>query len=850
MDSMIRDDARGAKADKEFEYWKKKLSGNLTLSQFPADYNVNEKKSEGSRKCLNFCLSPEASRNIVKLSKGSNYLIYVILLSGVNYLLYRYTKNEDIILGVPVFKDKKNGKSKNGCLILRNSVKKGMSFRELIAEIRMTVIEANENKDCPMDFFLKEGSDGEKEKVFNVAAGLANLQGNDWLEQVPAELAFNFRAAADKIHCSIFYNSRMYKEESIDQLGNYMLYYFTDIMGNPRKLVEDINLISGDERRKIIAGFNDTRLEYDRSRTCQELFEEQAVKNPDKTAVIFGDETISYGELNEKANRVARVLREKGAGRNQIMAIMLKRSIEMMIGILAIMKSGSAYMPLDPQYPKTRIDYMIKDSDTRLILTDKRLVTELGLELDGEVIDIQEALACEKDEGNLNVINQMDDFMYVIYTSGSTGNPKGVVIKNSSVNNLIQGANQEIDYAPEKVILCTTTICFDIFVLETIGPLSNGMTVVMSNEEQQIDPIAMSKIIREKNVDMLQMTPSRMQLLLSREDTAGCIGGVKDIILAGEQFPLNLLEKMTSLTNAEIYNGYGPTEATVYSGIKRLTNTKEITIGKPMANTQAYILDEDNRVQPVGITGELCIGGEGVSRGYYNREKLTSEKFVDNPFRVGEKMYRTGDLARWCQNGEVECLGRIDNQVKIRGYRVELEEIEYQLLKYHEVKEAAVIVQNDEKNDPFIQAFVVSETKQSGKELRKYLGEKLPEYMVPAGIIYMDELPKTPNGKIDKKPLYRIHPERMEQELEAKETDAQLQDEIQLNIALVCQKILKVRRVNPNESFFEMGANSLRIVHMFNLIDKLYPETIKVAEIFANPTVAKLGAIIKERTEK
>jgi len=821
------------------DYWMEKLSGNLIISQITADNIVGDSEKNLKKDYLEFCIPEKVGKFINKISRESYYGIYMVLLTGVNYLLYKYTDNQDIILGAPMFNGDNN---LNSIIILRNNINKNMTFKQLLLNVRTSVIEAKENMNCSMDEILRNLNIDFK--IFNVMAGLSNIQGDDWIKAAESDILFDFSIKDKSINFRIHYSSLLFNKETVQLLGQYLINYFNDIYIEPNKKIKEINIIPDSDKERIVEDFNNTHFSYDRSKTIQELFEEQVRKTPDKIAVIFKDKKITYKELNKKVNKVARVLRKCGVKTNEVVGLLLNRSIEMVVALLAIVKSGATYMPLDPGYPDYRIQYMIENSNTKIMLSES-LLTE-GLEFHGTIIDIKDAMNSEESDMNLEIINDVNDSIYVIYTSGSTGKPKGVLIKNISVSNLIEGFTKVIDVSEDKTMLSTTTICFDIFVIELLMPLTRGLKLVLATEEQQIDPIELNKVIVEKNIDVIQMTPSRMQLLMSREDTAKCVRRLTEILVAGEAFPMSLLEKLKELTKAKIYNLYGPTEATVYATIKDLTLEHKITIGKPIMNTQAYILDDELNVQPIGVNGELYISGDGVAKGYYNRSDLTEERFIDNPFRPGKKMYRTGDLARWRYDGEIEYMGRKDAQVKIRGYRIELSEIEYYLLKNDSVKEVAVICEEDENAEKHICAYISLNNKVSGVELRKYLLDKLPEYMIPEYIRFLDELPKTPNGKIDKKNLKSKKVEKNEDKNNEDKATGKL-DDVEDILDTIYKGTLKLGAIGKKDNIFEAGANSLKIVHLFNEIDKIYPKQIKVMDIISNPTIEKLSNFIKEK---
>lgn len=572
----------------------------------------------------------------------------------------------------------------------------------------------------------------------------------------------------------------------------------------------------------------------------QKLFSlENNVKN--SIALVFKEKTLTYQELNKRSNQLARTLRNKGTGKNCIVGIMAKRSLEMIIGLLAIIKAGGSYLPIDPDYPESRITYMLDDSKTRVLITQKDLYNKIHF--DGELVDINNEDYYDKDSSNLQIINIPTDLVYVIYTSGSTGRPKGVMIEHKALSNFIKGVTEVISFTSNSTILALTTISFDIFVLETLLALAKGIKIVLADEEQQRDPKLLSEVITNSNVDMLQITPSRLKILMSSPKNLVCLRNLKVIMIGGEQLPQKLLDELKKVTSARIYNMYGPTETTVWSTIKDLTNCKEINIGKPIANTQIYIVDNENKLVDVGQEGEICISGDGLARGYFNRPELTSEKFIQNPFRKGNLMYKTGDIGKCFPDGDIECLGRIDYQVKIRGYRIELEEIENQLSKVSGIKDSVVIAKENSYGDNYLVAYYISNRELAVAEINSHLNRNLPEYMIPSIYIRLDFLPMTPNGKIDRKAL----PEPQKDRSNLQTVYSAPRNEVEETIVQIWKEVLKREVIGVNDNFFELGGNSLLVVVMNEEIEKHFPEKVDISDILAYSTVYELSKYIIQK---
>ncbi len=484
--------------------------------------------------------------------------------------------------------------------------------------------------------------------------------------------------------------------------------------------------------------------------TIHSKFMKFAACYPDKIALTFGTQTMTYKELDEKSDRAAGVLRQRGVKADTIVGLLFKRSFDMVIGILAVLKAGGAFLPIDPDFPDDRIDFMLKDSRCEILLS--HMMLESRLKFDASRLYVDDIMK-ETSDMKLEDINSVHDLAYVIYTSGSTGVPKGVMVEHKAVVNFIKGITARIDFTSEKTILALTTIAFDISLMEILLPLTVGMRVVIADERQQKNPRLLKQAITSYGIDMLQMTPSRLQLLMYCDEDLSCLARIQELMIGGEAFPHVLLAKLQSTTKAKLYNMYGPTETTIWSTISELTDKKKVDIGKPILNTTIYIVDEDNRPTEHGIEGELCISGDGLARGYLYRPEQTLDRFINNPFEPYGKMYKTGDLARFLPDGNIECLGRMDEQIKIRGFRVELGEITACMEKYGAIKQAAVKTVEGKQGGKYLCAYYVAAEELDIGHLREYMKNFLPDYMLPEFFVKMDELPQTPNQKIDRKAL-------------------------------------------------------------------------------------------------
>lgn len=637
------------------------------------------------------------------------------------------------------------------------------------------------------------------------------------------------------------YLIEVFSEEDINQMHNNMCNLLTDALENPSKRLSKLQMLSQDELNKLLIGFNQTELPYE-AKTVSDLFEGQVSKSPDSTAIVFGDKRLTYRELNEKANQLARYIRGKGMTQNSIVGLLVNRSLEMVIGILGILKAGAAYLPLDPGYPSDRIAYMLSQSHTRLILTDKDNPDIGTTGICGFAnISLSNSTVYDADTANLNkdIKPNPDDLAYVIYTSGSTGKPKGVMVHHRALCNFINGIADNI-YLENKTIVSLTTISFDIFFLETILPLTKGMKVIIANEDEQIIPKLLFNLVALHQVDVIQTTPSRIKLILDEEQGIECLNRISHILIGGEGFPAPLLPQLKSVSKAEIYNLYGPTETTVWSTMKNITHSKKITIGKPIANTQIYILDDQLSPVTIGSVGEIFIAGDGVALGYLHNPKLTDERFLVNPFIPGKTMYRTGDLGRWLKDGEIECLGRNDNQAKIRGFRIEMEEIEAYLLEHPAVKEAIVTVREDKAGKKQLFAYLTGEIRSSNENLRSHILKYLPNYMVPAWFTWLNAMPLTPNGKIDRHALPELSEIDFGQLTHAYTTP---RNDPEWKLARLWAEALEVERVGIDDNLFAMGGDSLTILEIMSGALS-YEWKLNAQDFYEGPTIRQLSSKI------
>ena len=616
------------------------------------------------------------------------------------------------------------------------------------------------------------------------------------------------------------------------------------IVTMPNRLTPKPQSLSDAERHKLLVEWNATRTDYAQNVCVHEMMEARAQKTPEAVAVVCGDRQVNYAELNARANQLAHCLRRQGAAPGQLVGVCVERSLEMIMALLGTLKSGAAYVPLDPYYPVDRLSSMVQDSGLKILITEENLQSKFPEYLGRRVcLDSHwTSLSRESAETPLHAAGA-EDLAYVIYTSGSTGKPKGVQISHRSLVNFLVSMRSKPGLTAHDTLLGVTTISFDIAALELYLPLIVGARLILATREVARDGSELKKRLETSGITVMQATPATWRLLLE----AGWQGdkGLK-ILCGGEAMPRDLARELLK-RSASVWNMYGPTETTVWSTISRITqNDGPITIGRPIANTQLYVLDGQLDPVPVGVAGELYIGGDGLARGYLNRPDLTSEKFITSPFHEkesGARLYRTGDLARYLDNGEIECLGRIDHQVKVRGFRIELGEIESVLSSHPSIRQSVVVAREDGAGEKRLVAYVVAEpgSAVSVEKLREFAERKLPEHMLPAQFELLEAFPLTPNGKVDRKAL----PMPGDPIVSRRNKCVAPRDAVESQLVEIWRSILGIRTVGIKENFFELGGHSLLVARLIAQIDRVFGKKVSMAAILLAPTIEQQAATIR-----
>jgi amino acid adenylation domain-containing protein len=667
---------------KQKEYWTKKLSGDITETAILPRFKKSD-RSQRDRKArigIEIPIPDSLAGQLIKFSKKADLSLYLILLAALKSLIYRYTGNEDIIVVSPVLETNISAQTLNDRLFIRDHVNGYMTFKELLIETRQSTLEAYENQDYPFEKIIKylNSTQIHRDDSFSdVLCLLENIHDIGIIERLKPGLVFSFIKEEEQLKGSILYDPGVFEKNSIQQVSQHFLKILEVSLVDINKKISGISFLSEKEITRLIEGFNNTVSEFPGDKTLQQLFEEQVERAPDNIALVHGNQELSYRELNKNANQLAGLLREKGVNPGCIVGIMSERSIEMIVGILGILKVGGAYLPVDPEYPGARIAYILDDSQVKILLTQDHLSKKVNF--CGEVIQLTPKGIYSGISSNLDMAGQPGDLAYIIYTSGSTGNPKGVMIEHAPVVNLAYAQKEEFKINEKDRILQFSSICFDASVEQIFIAFLSGSVLVLADKNTFLDKDKFERFILNYSLTHIHAVPAFLKNIELKGDYK-----LKRMIAGGDVCPPSLARKWYK--NCDFYNEYGPTETTVTSiefQVKTLDeNQPQLPIGKPLNNTRVYFLDRWMRFVPPGAPGEMYIGGAGVARGYQNNPELTMDKFLSNPFREGDRLYRTGDQGCWLPNGNIEFLGRIDHQVKIRGFRIELGEIENELINY------------------------------------------------------------------------------------------------------------------------------------------------------------------------
>ncbi|YAF98104.1 MAG: amino acid adenylation domain-containing protein [Nodularia sp. CChRGM 3473] len=869
-------------------YWINKLSGEIPETNLMLDY-VRPLFSSEKNKSLSFDLPNDLSQRIIKLAKGSYFSTYWILVSVLNILLQKYTQNNDVIVGIPIYEGTGTGYLNSKIMPLRTRVTPQLSFKDFLFQVKDAIIGVYNNQNYNFDELiqlLELPKSPNRCPIFDIVVLLENIHSKKNLNQLNNDITISFAVNGEGISANIEYSEYLFQDENIKLIAKYYSNILEYIITNIDTKISNITFLKDAERYQLLQEYNNNIKEYPVEHTINKLFENQVFQTSNNVAVIYKEARLTYQELNCKANQMAELLRNLGVRKGEFVGILKDRDIDFIIGILAIHKASAVYVPVDSSYPTDRIKYMVSNSEAKILLTDSSCLDILaGLQKDcphleclicSNIISDKQAIAatygvniydeldfCNLSRENVEADNQGIDPAYMIYTSGSTGLPKGVIIRHGSAINHIYAEFDALELTEDFTFLQTAPASSDISVWQFLAPILIGGKTVIVDAETVCNPEKLFKVIKEEKITIVELVPVVFSGLLDYISRLSIderlLTDLKWMMVTGESVSVELINKWLRIyPSIKVVNAYGPSEAaddiTQFIVARPLPkNQRTVPIGKPLANLNVCILDAQMQLLPMGFPGEICVSGFGVAEGYWKNEEMTKLSFVPNPFSTNAKslpgidkdlIYKTGDLGRWLPNGNIEFLGRIDRQVKIRGFRIELGEIEALISQHQAVKEAVVVVREKNPDDKCLVAYVVfspefhqhdPSSSEIVQQLRNALKGKLPEYMVPSAILPLEALPLTPSGKVDRRalPIPNFHNESKVSFVAPRTPEEEI-------VVDIWMQILKREHIGIYDNFFDLGGHSLLATQVISRLREAFKVELPLRSLFEAPTVAQL----------
>ena len=844
-------------ATRQLEYWRKQLIDAPPLLDLPTD-RVRPPTRSGRIARVDLNLDRDLTVGLKRLQRQCKCTFPAVVIAAVETLLMRYAAREDIVVGL-LANNRSQGYEDligpfSNFLTIRNSLTSDHTFPELLRHVQNALDAAYTHRDLPFGKVVQElnrSTDPSHHPVFQTlitilddvpavaAAGLTiRLLEMDYA-YARHDLGLRISESNNGLRSRIEYATDLFDQPTIARMCGHLLTMLRSLANNRKQGLASLPLLPANERQQVLVDWNNTQRDYQGNACLHELFEAQVAASPDSVALVCQDATLTYRDLNGRANRLAHHLGSLGIGPEKLVGICMKRGWQMVAAMLAVLKSGGAYVPLDPTYPRERLEFMLNDTRVPVLLTDIEVTAELTgvsncqlVRLDG---DWKQFAHLSPDNPASGVTER--NLAYVIYTSGSTGRPKGVAIEHRSPVTLVHWAHER--FSPQELagVLFATSICFDLSIFELFVPLARGGTVVLAENLLHLPMLTASS-----QVTLINTVPSVMAELLRMGHVPA---SVRTVCLAGEPLSRELVKQIYALGHVKkVYDLYGPTEDTTYSTCALRRRDGPRTIGRPIANTQLYILDAHRQPVPIGVVGEIYLGGAGQARGYLNRPDLTDERFVLNPFggEASSRLYKTGDLARYRPDGTIEFLGRADHQVKIRGFRIELGEIEAAIRRHRDVEACVVVPWRARADDVRLVAYVVPKQEApKADELRRFLKESLPDHMLPSFFMSLPALPLTPTGKVNRKAL----PIPESSVLDAQQTVVAARSETEMTIASIWAEVLGVGQIGMNDNFFELGGHSLLATQVLSKLRDALEVELPLVSVFEAPTVAELSAGIE-----
>ncbi|WP_099103617.1 non-ribosomal peptide synthetase [Nostoc sp. 'Peltigera malacea cyanobiont' DB3992] len=857
---------QGEVLETQLNYWKQQLADAPPLLELPTDRPRPPIQTfRGGTQ--SFQLDRHLTQKLKRLSQQSGTTLFMTLLAAFVTLLSRYSNQSDIIVGSPIANRNRNEiESLIGffinTLVLRIQCAGNPSFEQLLQRVQQVALDAYMHQDVPFEQLvevLQPERSLSYNPLFQVMFILQNVPPEKLelpgliltpleIENLPTkfDLTLSIKETEQELEGKCHYNSDLFDATTIDRMVGHFQTILAGIVTDPQQRVSELPILTKAELHQL-GEWNSTQVNYPQNKCIHELFEEQVERTPNAVALVFEDQQLTYRELNTRANQLAHHLQANNVKSEVLVGLCVERSLEMVVGLIGILKAGAAYVPLDPRLPPERLSFMLRDSGVEVLLTQQELLSSLPPHTALVIcLDTDWGRIEQQCQDNFNPEVKSDNLAYVIYTSGSTGQPKGVMNTHQGLHNRLLWMQQSYQLTSSDRVVQKTPFSFDVSVWEFFWPLLTGARIVLAVPEGHKDTTYLVNLISQQQITTIHFVPSMLQVFLQEPNLGNC-SCLKRVFCSGEALPSELIQRFFSKLECELHNLYGPTEAAIdvtFWQCQPQENLQIVPIGQPINNIQIYILDRHLQPVPIGIPGELHIGGDGLARGYLNRPELTQEKFIQNPFFDGksERLYKTGDLARYLIDGNIEYLGRIDHQVKIRGFRIELGEIEVVINSYPQIQQAVVIAREDIPGNKSLVAYVVpSDRTFTTSQLREFLRQKLPEYMVPSAFVILDTLPLTHNGKIDR--LALPIPDQRQPELESEFVAPYTPD--QELLAGIWADVLNLKQVGIYDNFFDLGGDSIRSIQVLAKAKQL-GLNFSLSQIFQYQTIYQLSRLVRD----